>query len=155
MKFGFSGHQNAPEAALDRLGEAVAALLREHPGAWGLSSLAVGSDQTFAEAVRRAGGELHTVLPSNNYETTFGDEDRERYERLLQASASVTTLPFPTPSEEAFLAAGIVVAERCDTLIAVWDGQPAGGLGGTADVVAYAGQIGTEVKIVWPDGLRR
>jgi hypothetical protein len=30
------------------------------------------------------------------------------------------------------------VADQCDALVAVWDGQPARGRGGTADIVAYA-----------------
>ena len=46
-----------------------------------------------------------------------------------------------------------VVADRCDLLIAVWDGQPAQGLGGTGDVVRYAREIGREVLVVWPDPL--
>jgi hypothetical protein len=36
---------------------------------------------------------------------------------------------------------------------AVWDGQPSGGLGGTADVVAaYAREWGVPVEVVWPEG---
>jgi hypothetical protein len=37
---------------------------------------------------------------------------------------------------------GKVVVDRAEVLIAVWDGLPARGLGGTADVVAYAGSAG-------------
>ncbi|MFG2222777.1 hypothetical protein [Streptomyces sp. NPDC048644] len=42
-----------------------------------------------------------------------------------------------------------------DRLIAVWDGQPARGYGGTADVVAYARSTGVPVEVVWPDGATR
>ena len=70
-------------------------------------------------------------------------------------AAEVEQLAFDEPSEEAFLAAGRRVAEECDWLIAAWDGEPSRGLGGTADVVAYAGQIGKRVEVVWPKGLRR
>lgn len=38
-------------------------------------------------------------------------------------------------------------------LLAVWDGQPARGYGGTADVVAHARDRG--VRRVWPEGAIR
>jgi hypothetical protein len=53
------------------------------------------------------------------------------------------------------MAAGAIVADRCERLIAVWDGRPALGLGGTGDVVRYAQGIGRDVVVVWPDGARR
>ena len=37
-----------------------------------------------------------------------------------------------------YLAAGCRVAALADLLLAVWDGEPARGRGGTADVVAFA-----------------
>jgi hypothetical protein len=40
-------------------------------------------------------------------------------------------------------------------LVAVWDGQPAAGKGGTADIVDYARRHGIEVRIVWPPGTSR
>ena len=40
-------------------------------------------------------------------------------------------------------------------LVAVWDGQSARGLGGTADVVAYARERGKPVTVIWPEGASR
>ncbi|MEO5877101.1 MAG: hypothetical protein ABIQ26_19070, partial [Streptosporangiaceae bacterium] len=59
------------------------------------------------------------------------------------------------PTDEAYLVAGHRVVKRSDLLLAVWDGRPAGGLGGTADIVAYARDRGTEVGVIWPPGARR
>jgi hypothetical protein len=42
-----------------------------------------------------------------------------------------------------------------DVLLAVWDGQPARGYGGTADVVNAARDQGIPVTIVWPAGAMR
>lgn len=42
-----------------------------------------------------------------------------------------------------------------DELIAVWDGKPARGYGGTADVVAYAERTGVPVRVLWPEGASR
>jgi hypothetical protein len=67
----------------------------------------------------------------------------------------VIKLEFDEPTEEAFWAAGQRVVEESEQLIAVWDGRPAGGLGGTADVVAYAQKLGKNVLVIWPTGARR
>ena len=37
----------------------------------------------------------------------------------------------------------------------VWDGKPARSYGGTADVVAYARERSTPVRVIWPDGAQR
>jgi hypothetical protein len=39
---------------------------------------------------------------------------------------------------------------RTDRLYAVWDGKPARGYGGTADVVAEAEKRGIPVTVIWP-----
>jgi len=53
------------------------------------------------------------------------------------------------------MAGGEEVARRCDVLVAVWDGCPAAGLGGTADAVAFARSLGKQVVVMWPEGVRR
>ncbi|MGW1005456.1 hypothetical protein [Streptomyces sp. NPDC002520] len=42
-----------------------------------------------------------------------------------------------------------------DELVAVWDGKPAWGHGGTADVVAYAERTGVRVRVLWPEDASR
>jgi hypothetical protein len=44
---------------------------------------------------------------------------------------------------------------RSDRLLAVWDGKPAQGLGGTGDIVAYAKSRGLPTTVIWPEGLVR
>ena len=94
-------------------------------------------------------------FPLEHYEATFAAPDRVAYEQLRARATTVTTLPFDIPSEAAFYAAGRTVVDRADLLIAIWDGEPARGWGGTADVVAYAGQADTPVVVVWPRGVQR
>lgn len=48
-----------------------------------------------------------------------------------------------------------LMLERADELIAVWDGQPARGYGGTADVVQAARDKDLPVTVVWPAGVMR
>ncbi len=122
----------------------------------GITSLAGGADQVFAQAVVDVGGSLHVVVPCRDYPSTFTDAAaRSAYRRFLDAAARVDKLAFSEPSEQAFFAAGKVMAEASDWVLAVWDGQPARGLGGSADVVAYARSLGRRVDIVWPEGVAR
>ena len=122
----------------------------------GVCSLAVGADQIFARALLAAGGRLHVIIPCSGYLSTFTTaEARASYKELLDLSASSERLAYGSPTEEAFMAAGRLVADRSDLLLAVWDGGPAAGLGGTADVVHYAKEHGKAVEIVWPKGAKR
>ncbi|HEX4964405.1 MAG TPA: hypothetical protein VF173_26545 [Thermoanaerobaculia bacterium] len=122
----------------------------------GLSSLAVGADQRFAEIVLQLGGAIEVIVPFPGYETRFAaEEERAAYRRLLAAAQAVKVLPRVSENdEELYFIAGRRVVDESDLLIAVWDGRPAAGLGGTADVVAYAGRQGIKVVQVNPvDGL--
>lgn len=101
------------------------------------------------------GGALHVVVPCERYEETFSRADLFRFRGLLGRAERLETLRHPGPTEEAFLDAGHRVADLCDVLVAVWDGEPARGLGGTADVVDYAKAAGRQIVIVWPPGTTR
>jgi len=119
----------------------------------GVSSMAAGADQIFALAVLAAGGDLVAIVPSRRYDDAF--DDPRPYRALLSLAASVDVLDYEVPGETAYMAAGREVVDRCDVLLAVWDGQPAAGEGGTADVVEYARSRDRPVRVVWPDGSAR
>jgi hypothetical protein len=122
----------------------------------GVSNLADGADQLFATQVLAAGGTLEVVLPCEGYAgSLIADESRARFAELRRAAASVLTMPYPEPSDQAFLAAGQALVDRCEHLFAVWDGRPARGLGGTADIVSYARARGLPVTVLWVEGVRR
>jgi hypothetical protein len=154
---GVTGHQDLPSEAVDYIIHAMRRQLETiATPLLGWTSLAAGADQIFADLVLSIGGALHVVLPCDHYDTTFTREtDRHRYEAYLAAAQHVVTLGFPSPSEDAFLSAGHAIADGVDELLAVWDGLPPRGRGGTADVVAYAQRLGKSVTVIWPDGVRR
>ncbi|MFE5564803.1 hypothetical protein ACFQ68_07410 [Amycolatopsis japonica] len=156
MAIGVSGHQNLPEQARARAENDIRVLLARQAGSVvGLSSLAAGADHLFAELIVEAGHRLHAVIPCRGYQSTFTGDALATYQRLLAAAETVTELDFAEPGEEAFDAAGKYVVEHCDLLVAVWDGQPAHGHGGTGDAVAHARRLGRDVVITWPEGVRR
>ena len=141
MKVGITGHQKLPQLSdwdwvnveMRRVLEAL------DPPLIGISSLAVGADQLFAEVVLERGGTLEVVIPFEGYDDKFTQrEDRETYLSLLASASDVEVLDKFGSEEEAYLTAGERVCDRSDFLLAVWDGQPAAGLGGTADIVQYA-----------------
>jgi len=141
MRIGVTGHQRLSEASnwlwvredLDRL------LLCMQAPLIGITSLAIGADQLFAAAVLLHGGLLEIVIPFSGYESTFSEAfDRQEYDRLLLCAARVDILVTDGTKEEAYFAAGKEIVNRAELLIAVWDGKPAVGLGGTGDIVNYA-----------------
>ncbi len=157
-RLGITGHQSIPAPAIDFVTEAlqreIVAVSRMGP-LLGVSSLAAGADQLFASIVLRAGGSLHVVVPASEYETTFDDSGLREFRQLLQSAAEVEVLPYEAPTEEAFYAAGKRVVDLSEILLAVWDGRPSRGLGGTADVVRYAQEFNHDVHIIWPAGVTR
>ena len=155
ITIGLTGHQAMPAAAYEHGERALRRLLAENPEPLGLCSLAVGADQLFARLVLEAGGALHAVIPSHGYERTFGPEDLATYRELCSAAAETTVLDFDEPGESAYHAAGLFVVEHCDLLAAIWDGEPARGLGGSGDIVRHARAVGRPVTILWPEGVRR
>lgn len=48
-----------------------------------------------------------------------------------------------------------LMIDKADSLVALWDSKPARGYGGTADIVAYAREVGTPATVVWPPGATR
>jgi hypothetical protein len=155
-RIGVTGHQGLPDAAISFVTKRIREILTEAaPPLDGFGSLAEGADQLFAHELLAAGGTLHVVIPASGYEGTFSELDKNTYFALLDQATDVTRLHYSTPSEEAYDAAGQWVANHCEALIAVWDGKPSRGLGGTADAVAHARKLGRTVHVVWPPGVHR
>ncbi|MFE2422796.1 hypothetical protein [Streptomyces hokutonensis] len=154
---GITGHRVIPSAVLPL----VRSELRDQlSGAEGelaaLSSLAAGADQMFADIALDHGVSVTAVIPGMDYEAHLGGtEIRSAYHRILRSCAARVHLPVEPTHEEAYFAAGRWIVDHCDLLIAVWDGRPARGRGGTGDVVDYAERTGVPVTVVWPPGARR
>ncbi|SRR6266496_342538 len=152
MRVGITGHQRFEDPlVLPWLEKCLRARLSGCSGLRGLSSLAKGADQLFARVVLELGGNLEAVLPFAGYEGTFEDpQDATCFRELLTRCSVVTTLTFAETKEQSYLLAGKYVADHSELLIAVWNGKPAAGLGGTADIVSYALRGGRTVYQINP-----
>lgn len=141
LKLGVSGHQERPGIDWSWVHAEILSELKlaGHP-LYGLSSLAKGADQVFANAILERGGRLISVIPLDGYERYFEGDMRDDYFALVRKSTVVRL--HGNAEQEAFLNAGKYIAEKCDLLLAIWDAQPAQGKGGTAEVVEYARCLG-------------
>src|SRR2546421_13128578 len=97
----------------------------------GFTCLARGADQLYAEILCERGLPYGVIIPCANYSSLFTSaSDRDRFERLLRRASRTIALPFEEPTEVAFYEAGKRVVDMAESMVAVWDGQPAKGLGG-------------------------
>lgn len=115
------------------------------------SALAEGADRLAARvALERPGAALTAVLPFEpaDYMTDFASaESRAEFLELLALAATVETMGPTTTREEGYERAGRRIVDASDALLAVWDGGPSRGRGGTAEIVEYARNAG--VPVLW------
>jgi len=175
---GITGHrkETLPPGSLDSLKDRIASVLQQLrseaiavgadnadvfastlPRLLFVSPLADGADQIGAELALELGFDLHAVLPFERTRTRADlpdEESRIRFDNLLSRASCVLELPGDEIHElEAYVMAGRATVAHCDVLIAVWDGRPPRGRGGTGAVVRHAFERATPVvHIPVPDG---
>ncbi len=154
---GMTGHTNITDRSRELIRHELLNVLRPRANDLvGMTCLARGADQVFSDAVLELGGTLEVIIPASDYFTGISDPvSRQRCEAYLDAAASTVTMPYETSESPAYLAASQYLIDRCDLLLAVWDGSPATGSGGTADAVAYARERERSIVVVWSEGAQR
>jgi hypothetical protein len=153
---GFSGHRHLadPAGVAQAIGRELRALTREPPGEWSaLSSVAAGADLLFVQQALGYGLKWNASLPLPiaEFERDFPSEEWRVVRSLLERAGHTHIVTGSGTRDEAYLAGGLDVVNRCSALLVVWDGLPARGKGGTADVVAYARSVGRPIVIIHPD----
>ena len=133
-----------------------------------VSPLARGADRLVARTALELGFELSVVLPfaqapghpCPDDEPGSADEFRALLARASDsadaASPRVVTLD-GSRGEDADLsyqAVSRLVVRNCDLLIAIWDGCPSRGAGGTADTVTFSAGLSLPVWWIDPAGSR-
>ncbi|WP_345583871.1 hypothetical protein [Streptomyces prasinosporus] len=155
-RIGVTGHRSIPAAVEPSVRSGMRRVLRGDGSLEALTSLAAGADQLFADIALASGVPVTAVIPGMDYETHLGDAaTRAAYRRILGFCAARVELPTEPTHEEAYYAAGRWIVDHADRVVAVWDGRPARGPGGTGDVVAYARRNGVPVTVLWKPGVRR
>jgi hypothetical protein len=120
-----------------------------------VSPIADGADQIAAEVALDLGWELQAVLPFGRaeYRASLANSGaRERFDKLLERATCALELPGDKDRElDAYVMTGRATVAHCDMLIAVWDGLPPRGRGGTGEVVQLAITRGTAVIHLPPE----
>lgn len=118
-----------------------------------ISSLAEGADRLVAEAGIAAGFTLEAVLPFHreDYARDFKTEGSQAaYESLMQRAAAVFELDGDSADRSrAYETAGLTMLANVDVLVTIWDGNPAAGVGGTAQIISRA--VSGGIPIIWID----
>ena len=157
IRVGVTGHRSFVDAAsvVGEVEHVLDDLVSHRSGAvevW--SSLAEGADRIVARAgLERQGGTLVAVLPlaPEDYRGDFSEPaSRGEFDELLAVAARVeVTGPDASGTREsAYERAGLAIVDHCDVLLALWDGEPSRGRGGTAEIVKAARRQGRDTLIV-------
>ncbi len=145
----------------------LSARLRQYDVGFAYSSAGSGGDLIFLEAATDAGAERHIVLPYNSdafladsVDVVPGADWPARYRAVLERATGIVTaseqrmLGGAMSYEYGFLLLDGMAAVRAEELetelvcLAVWDGQPGDGPGGTEASVAHWRKAGRRVDIV-------
>lgn len=157
MRMGITGHRGLPGHVERLVRTALVDLVEQQdPGSLvGVTCVADGPDTWFAEAVLDHGGAIEVVVPAEEYRESLPESHRATYDALLRRASDVHSTGLRASDSHAHQAGSEIVVRSVDLLVAVWDGKPARGYGGTADAVAFAARTGVPYAVLWPDGAVR
>lgn len=140
-----TGHRDIPQDDVGLLSSAISSQLRDiatrHPDSpcLLLSGLAEGADRLVARCALDAGWRVGAVLPlaQLDYEKDFKDgQSVVEFRELLSLSVWIRELDtIPVGRPECYRVLGDWLASHAHVLLALWDGRPGNGPGGTADVI--------------------
>lgn len=156
---GVSGHRELVNVrdiskAVD---QALEKILAEYPAVAlkVVSPLAEGADRLVAKrAIEGFQAELIVPLPfePSDYMQDFKTSaSKQEFLDLIGLADEIIFLPAQETRAASYYAVGLYVVDQCDVLIAIWDGQPARGVGGTAQIVEEARKIGKPIAWVHVD----
>jgi hypothetical protein len=157
LRIGITGHRdvtaahpgltteiaNAVEYIIERLATDPGRVRSGEIALTAVSALAEGADRLVADEILKRGGsrlEIILPLPPEDYRHDFGSPASvDEFDEIRKKHGSTADIVQTAGSrEEAYELAGHAVVDRSDVMIVVWDGEPARGRGGTAEIYSYA-----------------
>ena len=160
---GFTGHRSGYDENLIRpaLTQALTDLKARAAALGGTAdlyaSVAEGCDTLCVEIARGLDMAAHLLLPlpQDEFAKDFSSpEIWERSRRQIELASqkpgrdSLRVVPGEMTRPDCYFDQGIQILEAVDVLVAVWDGEPARGPGGTAQVIAHAQKLGLPVVMI-------
>jgi uncharacterized membrane protein (DUF485 family) len=152
LAIGFTGHRHLPDETRSRaaLRKILLEWIDKVPGVvYGVTSAASGGDLLFAETCIELNLPIRIFLPvpKEKFRDDFDDLSWARAEGVFQKALSVEVTGAGEKMTERYYECGIETVQQSQLLIALWDGKPSHGMGGTADMVHFAREQGRPV--IW------
>jgi len=143
VAIGFTGHRVLEDESRSRI--RILEFLQDFKAKtnktiYGLSSAAAGGDLLFAESCIQLGIPLRILLPlpKERFRQDFDNVTWTRSESAMQHAISVEVIGSGQTAEERYYECGIETVLQSQMLVALWDGKPSQGLGGTEEIVGFA-----------------
>jgi len=151
---GFAGHRAVPDrpaakAAIRRELDLIATTV--HGQLVGIASAAAGADLLFLDACKEAGIRTVVLLPFPKERFSEDFDDPEEWRHSCQRMEDAWWLEVSPGGESAPAAYHVVareVLEISERMLFLWNGQPARGLGGTAESVREARDRGIASRVI-------
>jgi len=152
LAIGFTGHRKLEDERICRiqiLDFLTARQASTRAILYGVSSVAAGGDLIFGESCLELGIPLRIFLPfpAEHFQKDFIDSDWERATAIMRSALSVEVIGDGQQPEERYYECGIQIVQQSHFMLALWDGLPSRGRGGTAEIKDFALAIGKPV--VW------
>jgi hypothetical protein len=111
--------------------------------------VAAGGDLLFAESCVQLGIPLRVLLPlpQKYFRKDFDTATWVRAEQVLSKAVSVAVAGDHELREDGYYECGIETVQQSQLMIALWDGEPSRGMGGTQEIVSFARTMGRPV--IW------
>jgi hypothetical protein len=152
LAIGFTGHRELSDEVMCRklIFDFLEHRKASNPGlVYGIASVAAGGDLLFAECCIQLALPLCVLLPVpvEEFRKDFDEISWSRAEKVLSKATSVEVTAGNQSREEGYYECGIETVQRSRLLLALWNGGPSQGLGGTEDIVSFAKGLGR--PLVW------
>ncbi len=150
LAVGFTGHRTLADEAASRASIYHFLAEKKHSTSEilvGVSSIAAGGDLLFAESCIALEIPIRVLLPmpKEEFRNDFDLPTWSRAEQVMERAMSVEITGGETQRDGSYYECGIETVLQSQWLIALWNGEPAKGLGGTEQIVTFARQIGRPV----------
>jgi hypothetical protein len=162
LSIAVTGHRfiHYKEKLLQSIRNALSEIIGDYEGheIFLYSPLAEGGDQLVAQIAGEF-KEISLVVPIpfsiEEYLSDFGTEDgKANFRNLLETASRIIELPQVVDHQTAYFQLGNYLVRNCDLLLAIWNGENSGKIGGTSEVVSSARKAGKPVFWIYSDNMK-
>jgi uncharacterized phage-like protein YoqJ len=154
MKVAFTGHRpqrlggfKIPNPQYEKIYKQLVESLQKLSPTEAITGMALGVDQWAVDACLELNIPYTAAVPFKGQEMMWPKESQQKYKEYLERAKEVVIVSPGAFSAKKMHLRNEWMVDRCDVLIAVWDGSSTGG---TANCVGYAKQKGKKIIEIKP-----